>query len=1059
MCAVANILDTYPLTPLQQGMLFHNLYNPGSGVDHQQIVCTLREPIDAARLAQAWQQVIAHHPVLRTSFDWSGAEPGQLVHAQVSCELEQLDWRQRRPDRQAEQLREFLQRDAARGFDLARVPLMRLTLIRQGDEQFQLVWSNPHILLDGLSLQIVLRQVFEIYDAACPLAPARPYRDFVAWLAQYNPPHAEDFWRRLLTGFATPTSLGLSAPPNPDATHHTLEKNLTPELTRALNDLAQKYNVTLNTLVQTAWAILCQRYSGEQEVVFGATRACRRSALDGVGTEAMVGLFINTLPVRAYVSPTQSLVSLFQELRAQSLALREYEHTPLSQVQAWSALPRGTALFGSIVVFDRRDLNDELRALGGNWLRREFKIYSHTNFALTLAANGGAQMRLALGYDRAQFDDATIERMLGHLAMILSSFVARPDQSIAQVDLLTARETHQLLVEWNDTATPAPQSQPVHQLFESQVAQTPDAIALVRVNQQLTYAELNRRANQLAHYLRGLGVSTETLVGICVERSLDTIVAMLGVLKAGGAYVPLDPTFPRSRLEFMIDDTRMPVILTQDRLTHLLPARAAQIVRLDADWARIAQSPLENVNALVRPEQLIYIIYTSGSTGKPKGVMVEHGALSNFVASSIHTYEITARDRVLQFASSSFDGNVIEIYTSLTRGATLVLRTEEMLASVPNFFRQCAEWNITVNYFTTPYWHEIVREGLDTFALPPTLRMIIMGGDNALDDDLAAWHRHVGTRVRLMNSYGPTEITVGATHAELTQVEGKAVRVSIGRPIENYQAFILDALMRPVPIGVIGELHIGGVGVARGYLNRPDLTAERFVPNPFETREGARLYKTGDLARYRMDGNIEFLGRADRQIKIRGYRVELGEIESALLQHPAIRDVAITIHSAPSSPTDKWIVAYYVNKPNVVCALDDLRDFLRIKLPDYMMPAAFVRVDAIPKTPSKKVDWRALPEPAAESTSKATWVAPRTPTEQTVADIWQQVLGVPRIGVTDNFFELGGHSLLATRVVSRLHQAFNVDLPVRRLFESPTVGELAAEIERNAFANREEMTL
>jgi amino acid adenylation domain-containing protein len=626
--------------------------------------------------------------------------------------------------------------------------------------------------------------------------------------------------------------------------------------------------------------------------------------------------------------------------------------------------------------------------------------------------------------------------------------VANSEQQLDGEHFLTDIERHKLLIEWNNTARDYPEDKCIHELFEATVERTPEAVAVVFEGEELTYRELNARANQVAHYLQTLGVRTEVLVGICVERSLDMIVGILGVLKAGGAYVPIDPTYPTERIAYMLSDSQLPVLLTHKKLVASLPEYQARVIYLDTDWEEIsAESKLAPISD-VKPENLAYVIYTSGSTGFPKGVLIQHGSLVNYTTAAIALYDTSECDRVLQFSSISFDVSAEEIYTSLISGATLVLRTDSMLDSVSIFLQKCCEWKLTVLALPTAYWHELTaRLSQENFVLPPSLRLIIIGGEKALTERWKIWLEYVGQGVRLVNNYGPTEATVGATICDLSATNPALTELPIGRPISNVQTYILDRYLQPVPIGVSGELHIGGDGLARGYLHRPDLTEEKFIPNPFSHQPNSRLYKTGDLARYLPDGNIEYISRIDNQVKIRGFRIELGEIEAVLSQHPEIRETVVIARENVAG--GKQLVAYVVPDQEAAPAISELRRFVREKLPDYMVPSAFVMLSTLPLTPNGKVDRQSLPAPDINSLiQKSNFVAPRTPTEELVASIWAKVLGVEQVGINDNFFELGGHSILAIQLLSLVSDAYGVDIPLSKLFEAPTVAEFISFLQQ-----------
>jgi amino acid adenylation domain-containing protein len=622
--------------------------------------------------------------------------------------------------------------------------------------------------------------------------------------------------------------------------------------------------------------------------------------------------------------------------------------------------------------------------------------------------------------------------MLGHFQTLLEGIVANPEQRLSDLPLLTQPERQQLLVEWNDTQVAYPKDVCIHQLFEAQVEQTPEAVAVVFEDQQLTYGELNRRANQVAHHLRSLDVGPNSLVGICVERSLEMIVGLLGILKAGGAYVPLDPAYPQERLAFMLEDASVPVILTQRQLVESLPKHQARIVCLDTDWEIIEGQREENPGCSLTPENLAYVIYTSGSTGKPKGVLVPHSGVSNLATAQIRIFNVQPNSRVLQFASLSFDASVSEVVMALLAGATLVMGTRDSLLPGATLIKLLRDFAVTT--VTLP---PSVLAVLPANELP-ALRTIIVAGEACSRDLFAKW----SSGRRFFNAYGPTESTVCATIAECTDSSDSP---PIGRPIANIQVYILDAQLQPVPIGIPGELYIGGAGLARGYINEPELTAYRFILNPFTNEQGSRLYKTGDRARYLPDGNIEFLGRLDDQVKIRGFRIELGEIEAVLGQHPAVQETVVVVRE--DIPGSKRLIAYVVVNQTSAPTVSQLHQFLKQKLPEYMIPSAIVKLEALPLTPNGKVDRRALLAPdTARPELQSAFVAPRDTLELQLVQIWEDVLNVRPIGVTDNFFNLGGHSLLAVRLIALLQQQFGQNLPLATLFQAPTIEHLASNL-------------
>ncbi|MEA5516373.1 non-ribosomal peptide synthetase [Nodularia sp. UHCC 0506] len=1035
-----NIEDIYPLAPMQQGILFHSLYSPNSGLYVAQIGCTLSGFLNVPALKKALQLTMKQHSVLRTSFHWERRDqPFQVVYRHVDLPWEQHDWRGVPPAEQQQLLENFLQRDRNQDFDLNKPPLMRVTLIQLADDQHQFVWSKHHLILDGWSTAILFKEIFDAYEAVhqgsdLPLIRSRPYGDYVAWLQQQDLSSAKTFWRRMLKGFTAHTVLKVArnfGDSSGQVDHDEQQIQVSEATTSALKSLAQQHQLTLNTLVQGAFALLLSRYSGEEDILFGVTSSGRPPTLAGV--ESMVGVFINTLPLRVNANPEDFLLPWLKQLQTQQIEAREYDYSPLVEVQAWSEVPRGTPLFESILVFENYPVDSSLPKQSENLGIREVRFVESINYPLTMLVNGGDELSVNIWYDCQRFDDSTITRMLGHFETLLTEMVANPEQRLKDLQLLTQSERHQLLVEWNDTQVDYPQDKCIHQLFEAQVEQTPDAIAVVFEDQQLTYQELNQRANQLAHHLQRRGVGTEVLVGICLERSLDMIIALLGILKAGGAYIPLDPDYPAERSQFILQDAQISILITQNKLLNSLPKNNAEIFCIDTQLIDIPES--HNPLVKVHTTQLAYVIYTSGSTGTPKGVQVLHRGLTNFLASMAKTPGLTAKDTLLAVTTLAFDIAALEIFLPLIVGACLVVVPREVTLDGVQLADTIEQHQITVMQATPATWGLLLNSG---WSGKENLK-ILCGGE-ALDYSLA--QQLLSLSQEVWNLYGPTETTIWSAAKKLIPHES----VSIGRPIANTQIYLLNQYLQPVPVGVPGELYINGDGLARGYLNRPELTAQKFISHPLKTASGNRLYQTGDLARYLPSGDIEYIGRIDNQVKIRGFRIELGEIETVLSQYPGIRETVVLLRE--EQPGNKYLVAYIVYQTEQVLTTSEIRNYLKGRIPNYMMPTAFVVLESLPLTPNGKVDRRSLPAPnTARPEFDQSFVPPRTPVEELLAGIWSQVLSLEQVGIHDNFFELGGHSLLATQVMSRLYKAFQIDIPLRYLFESPTIAGLAEHIE------------
>ncbi len=1054
---MTDIEDIYELSPMQQGILFHTLYDRESSVYFGQLSCTFHTDLDVTAFKNAWQVVTDRHAVLRSSFYWVDLrKPLQAVHRHVDFPWEFQDWSQMSDDDQQERLDDFLAADRTRGFDLEEPPLMRAFLIRMGVNDYRFIWSHHHLLFDGWSIPIILKEVLASYEAErsganITIEKARPYREYISWLQQQDVVQAEAFWRQELRGLRTPTRLTevLTLP------LQTTEKETFAEQTIRLNKaassalytFARRHHITVSTILQAAWAILLYRYSGESQISFGVTVSGRPPSLPGV--ENMVGLFLNTLPAHFTVRMDRPLIAWLKEVQTKQAARERFAYTSLVDIQGWSDVPRGTPLFESILVYQNFPLESMFAEGTGSLPFEAIRDYEWSNYPLALVASPGPELNMTLAYDATRFDQGAIERMLGHVRQLLSDMLSDPERPIAALQMLTPSERHQLIVDWNNTFAEWSTDVCVHDLFERKAAQTPDALAVVQQDNQLTYRELNQRANHLARYLQQLGVGPEKLVGLCMERSPDMIVALLGILKAGGGYLPLDPIYPPNRLSFILEDADLSIILVQEHLKHRIPTTEAMIIDIDSVWDGITNEDAKNLARVATPENIAYLIYTSGSTGKPKGVMTEHRSLANYIQAANKAFELRSSDRVLQYSSISFDTAAEEIFPCLSAGGTLILRTDTMLSSIPVFMQSIGELGITVLDLPTVYWHRFIRDiESHDITVPSSLRLVIIGGEAARRDAMEMWRRQVGSRVRLLNTYGPTETTIVATLWELPEsreVLNRYVEVPIGRPMANMQAYVLDSRLEPTPIGVAGELHVGGAGVTRGYLNRPQLTAKRFVADPYHKRSEARLYKTGDLACYTADGDLLFLGRNDHQVKIRGFRIELGEIEATLLAHPAISQAVVI--DREDAAGDKRLVAYLVSDAESPPDRSELRQRLEQRLPHYMIIWSAVYLDAIPLTPSGKVDRRALPEPEKPNTNgQQSYVAPCNEIESTVAMIWSEVLGVDKIDINGNFFDLGGHSLLAMRIMVRIYEELEIEVPLRSIFESPTVAEVASTI-------------
>ena len=1036
------IEDVYPLTPMQAGMLFETQLAPGEGVYVGQVSFTLRGTLDRDALRRAWEDIVERHSALRTAFPAHPAGGAvQVVRRRVALPFEEEDWSSRDADWDVE-LEAYLREDRARGFDPARAPLMRVALLRRSEDEHVLVWSFHQMVLDGWSLPLVFRDLMALYWAASEGQEARlprpgAFRDYMAWLASQDLERAERFWREALAGFTAPTPLVLPPPGGGAGAAGgvgSIEERLTAEDSAGLQEAARRAGATVNTLVQGAWALLLSRYAGEEEVVFGTTVSGRPTELEGV--EEMVGLFINTLPVRVRVRPEAQLAEWLREVQAHNVELREHEYTPLVQVQGWSEVPRGAPLFESLVVFENFPVAMGAAAAAPlQQQRRRLDVVpgvarEQGSFPLSAVAELRGRMLVRVNYQRSRFAAEAVERVAGHLVVLLEAMAGDPGRRLGEVSLLRAGEREHLLHAWNGADTGYTGRLCIHELVHAQVQRTPRAPALRFEGHSLAYDELFRAACQLAHLLRARGVGPEERVAICMEPAQEMVVSVLGVLLAGGAYLPLDPELPPERRAYMLRDAAPVLLLTQAALAGRLEGCGVPLLSVDAEAGRIARESEAPPVTGVSPDNLAYVIYTSGSTGRPKGVLVEHRGVGNTFLELGRVYEAAPGERNLAYAPLHFDASVADIFVALCNGAELVLARRDDMLPGEDLLRTLREERIT-HLKTMP--SALAVTPVDAL---PELRTIVAGGEVCPAEQVRRW----GEGRRFFNGYGATEASIRMTSSAYTAEGGDP---PIGQPVANTQLYVLDAQMEPAPAGVPGELYIGGVGVVRGYLGRPDLSAERFVPDPHRGVPGARLYRTGDVGRRRPDGEVEFLGRRDFQVKVRGYRVELGEIEAVLRAHAGVREALVLLRE--DVPGQARLVAYVAGEEGAEPAAAELRAHVAAQVPEYMVPVSYVVLERLPVTANGKIDRRALPAP--ERPAEDGFVALRTVTEELLAGIWAEVLRVERVGAAENFFEMGGHSLLATQVVSRARQAFGVEVPLRALFDAPTVAGLAARIE------------
>ena len=1042
-----------PLSFAQERMWFLDQLEPGNPAYNRPVYLRLMGGLNVAVLEKSLNEIVDRHEALRTVFQATDGRPAQVVTPTLTLSLPVVDLHNLPEAEREEEVRRLTTEEAQRPFDLAQGPFLKAALLKLGEEEHLLLLFMHHIVFDGWSVGVLHRELTALYEAfstgePSPL-PELPiqYADFAHWQRGWMDgdilQEGLAYWRQGLDGAPAVLELPTDRPRPAVQTSRGASQSMTlpKTLSKSLKVLSQGEGVTIFMTLLAAFGTLLHRYTGQDDIVVGSPIAGRNRA----EMEGLIGVFINTLVLRTDFSGNPTFRELLGRVRETALGAYAHQNLPFEKLVEELKPERNlshTPLFQ--VMFNYEDFPDKFTETQGLRID-EFGFDNKVAlFDLTLEiVSKDEELSCIFEYNTDLFEEATIERMLGNYETILGGIVAAPEQRLSHLPLLTERERHQLLVEWNNTYTEYHRNSCVHELFEAQVERTPEAVALIFEDLQLTYQELNARANQLAHYLRSLGVGSETLVGIFMERSLEMIVGVLGVLKAGGAYVPLDPTYPKERIAFMLEDAQVSLLLTQERMVEALPQHSAHLVRLDTDWEVIAQESRENPASNINTDNLAYVIYTSGSTGKPKGVQIPHSALTNFLDSMCREPGMTSQNTLLAVTTLSFDIAALELFLPIIVGARVVVVSREVASNGKLLSDEIANSGAALMQATPATWRLLLESGW-----PGRDQLKVLCGGEALSWELA--NQLLERGVSLWNMYGPTETTIWSS---VHRVESEDKVISIGRPIANTQIYILDQHLQPVPVGVAGELHIGGDGLARGYLNRPELTVEKFIANPFSNESGGRLYKTGDLTRYLPDGKIECLGRIDHQVKIRGFRIELGEIEAVLSGHGSVGEAVALVRE--DEPGDKRLVAYVVPSWEQAPTTGELRRYLKEKLPDYMVPSVFMMLDWLPLTPNGKVDRRVLPAPdSARTEVEETFVAPRDELEIRLTKVWEKVLGVRPIGVRDNFFDLGGHSLLAVRLFTQIEKTLERNIPLSTLFQSPTVEQLAEVLRDEAGSSR-----
>ena len=1042
-----------PASFAQRRLWFLHQLDPASTAYNMTAAVRLEGRLDFEALERSFKEIVRRHESLRTSFTTIDEELMQVITPQQQLHIDRINLRAV-PDAEREEAMRYQIRLASQHrFDFEKSESLNIRLLDLSDRESVMVLVMNHICSDGWSLGVLVKEMVTLYEAFSEGRPsplpelAIQYLDFAQWQREWLAGSVREqqlyYWTRRLGGKLPVLDLSVHAPKKTTRTAEgaTEPLRLSADLSKKLNDLGRERRATPFMIFLTAFQILLHRYTGVEDILVGTPVAGRTRP----ETQNLIGFFVNTLVMRTDLSGNPRFVDLLARVAETTLEAQAHSDIPFEVVVEELHPERNvgqTQIFQTMFVMQNTPMPDmQLKDLHVSLVDTE-ETTAKFDLLLSLREEGPI-FAGSFQYSTTCFTPARIQQFARHFKQLLAVIVANPEARVSELPLLNDAEKHQLLVEWNDTAATNPNDYCLHTFFEEQAALTPERVALVYEDEQLTYGELNKRANQLAHHLRRLGVSTETLVAICLERSIEMVVGLLGILKTGGVYVPLDPSDPQQRLLFTLSDSQAPVLLTQSSLAAEFAGQPARVLCLDTDWDLISRESEENPTVSVGPDNLAYVIYTSGSTGQPKGVQVTHAAVNNHMVWKRDTAALSATDRVLQKTSFTFDASISEFFLPLMCGAQLVLARPGGHQDSTYLVETIAQHKITLVHLVPTMMRAVLAER--DISQCCALRTVFCGGER-FTLELQERFFSIFEDTELYNMYGPTEAAIDVTswHCER---DSEDEFMPLGRPLPNVQLYVLDAQLQPVPIGVAGELYAAGVNLARGYLNRPELTAERFIPNPFSNSGGERLYRTGDLVRYVEDGRLEFLGRADSQVKLRGFRIELGEIETVLGQHESVR--ACVVVARQDADGEQRVVAYVVVREGQTIAPLELRLYLSERLPFYMIPTNFVSLESLPVLSSGKVDRKALPAPEEVNGAAAReYVAPRTEIEETLAAIWAEVLKVERVSIDDNFFDLGGHSLLATRVVSRTNEVYPRAVTLRDLFEKPTLAEIALLIEQ-----------
>ncbi|NIM15665.1 MAG: amino acid adenylation domain-containing protein [Candidatus Aminicenantes bacterium] len=1050
-----NIEDIYALTPMQEGVLFHYLKTPGSLLYFEQICLDISGRLALKTFEKAWNFVIAANEMLRTIFRWQEVpNPIQIVLKTYKIKVRYFDFSDLDGTESKKVVQQVKINDKMETFDLQEIPY-RITLCKRKENKYEMIFSNHHILFDGWSTIIILNEFFKVYEELCTgVPPVKPIKgkfiEFVRYLQNQDTMGQKKYWKEYLNAFDTKTDLPIKSRVSKKAMKvNTYQLRFFPTVKDQLENFVETYKMTVASFLYSAWGILLQKYNNIEDVVFGTTASGRSASLKGI--ENIVGLFINTLPLRIKSHHNEEILGLLYRVYNTLQEMEKYIDTPLVNIKEYSEINSGDELFDSIMVIENYPLR-RLTRRNGRLSIDSFSVFEMTNYSLTISISVFAGIEGKFIYDENLFDESTIEKLARRFLNIAQYILTGPGKKIADIELISKEEKKQVLFDFNNTKTEYPKDKTIYRLFEEQVEKKPDAVGVVYEDRLLTYRMLRKKSDQLAGLLKKWGTGANSLVGIMTERSIEMMVGLLGIIKAGCAYLPIEPGYPLKRVKYILKDSEVQILITQRKFKEKL----ADTYGYTSDFISLEEldlfaGGLQNYETLSTPQDPVYVIYTSGSTGNPKGVMIEHRSLVNRIDWMQKKYPLNGNDTILQKTPFTFDVSVWELFWWAIEGAKLCFLIPGGEKN-PEIIKDTIEKNvISIIHFVPSMLNEFL-EYLKCFGNPGRLsglKQIFVSGETLQLSQVKLFKEIVNNQcsinTKLANLYGPTEAAIDVSYFDCDGLSTENhEKVPIGKPINNINIYIVDKDHYLIPAGIPGELCIGGVGLARGYINRPELTTEKFVANPFE--EGERIYKTGDIARWLANGQIEFFGRVDNQVKIRGYRIEPGEIESQLLKHEEIKEAVVTVTAKAGSnkDKDKYLCAYYVQ--NGQLKVSKLREYLLRELPDYMIPSFFVPLEKIPLTPNGKVDRRALPKP--EFNAGKAYTAPRDEIEKKLVEIWSGVLGIEidKISIDANFFEMGGHSLKATRFISRVYKLLQVNIPLSRVFQTPRIRDLSSYI-------------